>query len=51
MKKQRKNAWTIETACAYVAKVMNKKAPRGLKYCSAVDYLNKIQARAIVSRA
>lgn len=31
--------WTKESAKAYVCKVKAEKAPRGLKYCSAVDFL------------
>ncbi len=31
--------WTKESAKAYVDKVKVGKAPRGLKYCSALDFL------------
>lgn len=31
--------WTKESAKAYADKVKAGKAPRGLKYCSALDFL------------
>ena len=31
--------WTVESAKAYVSKVVKGKQQTGLKYCSAVDFL------------
>ena len=36
-----KRIWTKETAEAWIALVDKKKAPLGLKYCSAKDYLRR----------
>lgn len=34
-----KRRWTKETARAYIAAVEAGRQPKGLKYCSALDYL------------
>ena len=34
-----KRAWTSMQAKAYIVLAMNGAAPKGLKYCSALDYL------------
>lgn len=35
----KKRIWTKETATDYVLSVETGRAPRGLKYCSALSYL------------
>ena len=51
MDKKRKRSWTPDTAIVYIAKVQGGKAPVGLKYCSAYDFIRKLSAKAIVKRA
>lgn len=36
-----KRQWTVAEAKAHVALVEGAKLPRGLKYCSAVDFLRR----------
>lgn len=36
-----KRQWTVAEARAHVALVASEKLPRGLKYCSAVDFLRR----------
>lgn len=40
-----KRQWTVAEARAHVALVASEKLPRGLKYCSAVDFLRRITER------
>lgn len=40
-----KRQWTVAEARTHVALVASEKLPRGLKYCSAVDFLRRITER------
>lgn len=40
-----KRQWTVAEARAHVALVASEKLPRGLKYCSAVDFLRRTTER------
>lgn len=51
MDKKRKHTWTPASALAYIERVGIGAAPHGLKYCSAVDYIRKLTAKAIVKKA
>lgn len=51
MDKKRKHSWTLEKAVAHVKKVDEGKAPKGLKFCSAYDFLRKCIPKAVVKRA
>ena len=51
MDKKRKHTWTPEKALAYIGKVESGKAPQGLKFCSAYDFLRKCIAKSAAKRA
>ena len=39
----KKREWTEESAKNYVKRVESRREPKGLKYCSALDFLLKRQ--------
>lgn len=41
----KKRVWTVSDAKSWVSMVEAGKVPRGLKYCSAVSYLNGLKGK------